>query len=201
MSEHQPARRTGAGRRLTAVAAAAATVAVVAAGCGESTTSSSSGPAPSSAGPASSSPVRPFRTDSIDGRVGSLDLLHVHVDAPPGDAHPAGENAPLLLTLSNKGTAEDTLTSVVSPDAEQVIYRDGTGSAQDEINVAVRPGQVYSLQALGGPHLELVGLRRDKAAPLYATVVFQFEEAGTVKLKVPVSNRDTPAVSTPSASG
>jgi copper(I)-binding protein len=103
---------------------------------------------------------------------------------------------PLLVTISNKGSKSDTLVQVVSAYAERVVYRDGDGAVKSPLSITVPPGDVASLQALGGPHLELENLQADKTQASSYPVTFRFSGAGSVTVSVPVSSRAEPVVST-----
>jgi len=143
--------------------------------------------------PSTSSSPRPQRWDSIDARVGDVHLLHVHVDAPSGQAHGAGTDAPVLMTISNKGTEDDTLIQVASAYADRVVYRDADGTVRSTVSISVTAGEVASLQDLDGPHLELQNLQVAKVRASSYPVTFRFRRAGSVTVLVPVATRGEPA--------
>jgi len=127
--------------------------------------------------------------DSVDGQVGQLRLLSVTVASPGarGSMHIAGDNAALLLTIANDGKADDVLTGASTDVAHQVVFRNGDGPPGPHLQVPVPPGGVAILREVTGPHLELSGLRETLRTGFFVPVTFEFRDAGSVTLKVPVS--------------
>jgi copper(I)-binding protein len=126
--------------------------------------------------------------DSVDGQVGGLRLLSVAVASPGprGSIHLAADSAALLLTIANDGEADDVLTGVSADVAEQVVLRDGDASPEPRVEVPVPPGGVAVLREVTGLHLELDGLDQTLRSGFSVPVIFQFRDAGTVTLEVPI---------------
>jgi copper(I)-binding protein len=75
------------------------------------------------------------------GQVGDLLLRDVMVAFPEnGDAYAAGEDAPLLLTIANVGSADDELVGVTSPAGTVEIVGNPKIPGQSALQV-VRPGE------------------------------------------------------------
>ena len=178
--------------RLRALVVVLLALGVVLAGCGDSVPSKSD--------------VRdkrindPVRRDSVSARVGSIRLLAMRIQRPD-EAHAAGTNSALWLTLANSGAA-DTLVAVSSVDARSIVLRDVAQAPADSISVPVDAGATVSMQHASGLHLELVGLKRDIGKRSFVPVTFRFEKAGPVTVKVFVSGVDHPVVEpVPSSAG
>lgn len=127
--------------------------------------------------------------NSVDGQVGQLRLLTVAIESPGarGSMHIAGNSAALLLTIVNDGKAEDMLTGASADVAEQVVVRNGDAAAGPRVEVPVPPGTVAVLGEMTGPHLELSRLRETLRTGSSVPVTFEFRDAGSVTLKVPVA--------------
>jgi copper(I)-binding protein len=126
--------------------------------------------------------------DSVDGRVGDLRLLSVSIASPGprGSTHLAGDTAALLLTVANDGQDDDALTAVDTDVAQQVVLRDGDGPAEERLDVAVPAGGVAVLREVSGKHLELSRLQETLRSGFSVPVTFEFRDAGTVTLQVPI---------------
>ena len=126
--------------------------------------------------------------DSVDGRVGDLRLLSVSVASPGtrGSLHIAGDSAALLLTIANGGEADDELTGASAEVAEAVVLRDGDEEAEPRLEVPVPAGGVTVLREVSGLHLELTGLRGVLRSGFSLPVTFEFRDAGSVTLSVPI---------------
>jgi copper(I)-binding protein len=126
--------------------------------------------------------------DSVDGRVGQLRLLSVSVASPGtrGSVHLAANSAALLLTIANDGDADDALTGASAVVADRVVLRDGDASAKRQLDVSVPSGGVAVLREVTGPHLELTGLREVLRSGFSVPVTFDFRDAGSVTLEVPI---------------
>jgi copper(I)-binding protein len=126
------------------------------------------------------------RNGLVDGQVGPVRLLHVHVLAPPMEQQKPGDDLGLYLTLVNNSDRPQILDGVSTVHADKVVYRAGPASPQQPIHVTIPPHGALSLQeGHDRPHLELVGIHR----PLGATpidVTFRFPTAGTITLRIPV---------------
>ena len=126
--------------------------------------------------------------DSVDGRVGDLRLLSVSVASPGtrGSLHIAGDSAALLLTIANGGEADEELTGASAEVAEAVVLRDGDEEAEPRLEVPVPAGGVTVLREVSGLHLELTGLRGVMRSGFSVPVTFEFRDAGSVTLSVPI---------------
>ena len=122
----------------------------------------------------------------VDGQVGPVRLIHVHILAPPMDQQKPGDNLGLYLTLVNNSDRPQTLDGVSTVHADKVVYRSGPTSAEEPIHVTIPPHGNLSLQeGHDRPHLELIRIHR----PLGATpidVTFRFPAAGTLTMRIPV---------------
>ena len=149
---------------------------LVLAGCGSGQAGSSN---PDRAG---------IELDGVDGQVGQLRLLSVAVVSPGGrgSMHMSGDSAALLLTIANNGKAEDALTGTRADLAEQVVLLNGDASPVPRVDVPVPPGSVAVLSEVTGPHLGLSGLREPLRSGVSIPVTFEFRDAGSVTLEVPV---------------
>ena len=137
----------------------------------------------------------PVRGDSVNATAGPLSLLAVRIETPSDVVHVEGDNVGLFLTVANSGTTADTLTAAQTVDAESVVLRDGMEEPAPRISVAIPADGVASLQYPGGPHLELVGLKRDVAGGRFMPVTFRFADAGSVTVNVFVQGFAHPTVS------
>jgi copper(I)-binding protein len=129
-----------------------------------------------------------FQLDSVDGQVGQLRLLGVSVASPGtrGSIHIAGDSAALLLTIANDGETEDELIGVTTETAEQVVFRDGDAAPDPDLQVPVPSGGVATAREVTGTHLELSGLQERLRSGLSVPVTFEFRDAGSVTLSVPI---------------
>lgn len=127
--------------------------------------------------------------DGVDVQVGQLQLLGVAIESPGGrgSMHIAGNDAALLLTIANDGQAEDVLTGASATVAGKVVVLDGDGAPDSQVQVSVPPGDVAALSAVDGRHLQLSGLRETLRIGSSVPVTFEFRDAGSVTLRVPVA--------------
>ncbi|MER6513521.1 copper chaperone PCu(A)C [Nonomuraea sp. NPDC001636] len=130
-------------------------------------------------------PQGTVREGLVDGQVGAMRLLHVHILAPSMEQQKAGDDLGLYLTLVNESDQPQKLDGVSTVHARKVVYRAGPGAAQEEVNVTVPARSTVSLQeGQSRPHLEILDIDR----PLGATpidVTFRLT-TGTTTLRVPV---------------
>ncbi|MGY1804873.1 copper chaperone PCu(A)C [Blastococcus sp. SYSU D00922] len=138
-------------------------------------------------GPSSYEHTR-FQLDSVDGRIGPLRLLSVSIASPGtrGSFHVAGDSAALLLTIANDGEDEDELIGASSDVADEVVLRDGDDPPDADVAVTVPPGGVAVVRDVAGAHLELTGLQERLRSGLDVPVTFEFRDAGSLTLSVPV---------------
>ncbi|SDT14426.1 copper chaperone PCu(A)C [Jiangella sp. DSM 45060] len=134
-------------------------------------------------------------SDSVNATAGHIRLLGVRIEHPDDAEHIEGDNVGLFLTIANQSSEPDTLTAVSSVDARQIVFRDGDGPIEEEIDVTVPAEGVASLQYPGGPHLELVELGRNVRGASFLPVTFRFADAGTVTVYVFVRGFGRPTVS------
>jgi copper(I)-binding protein len=139
------------------------------------------------AGSPAPDPAR-IELDGVDGQVGRLRLLGVAVASPGGrgSMHIAGDSAALLLTIANDGKAADALIGIRADLAEHVVLLNGDASPVPRVDVPVPPGSTAVLSEVTGPHLELSGLRETLRSGVSIPVTFEFRDAGSVTLEVPV---------------
>lgn len=137
----------------------------------------------------------------VDGQVGRVRLVHVHVLAPPKDQQKVGGNLPLHLTLVNTSDREQVLDGVSTVEADQVVFLQGPAAAPppEQLRVMIPPNGQLSLQAgQDRPHLELVGTHRQLGrTPI--PITFRFPTAGSITLWAPVKFVGDPPDPTPSA--
>ncbi len=135
-----------------------------------------------------SAPTGPRQPDSVDGQVGRLWLLRVAVDSPGprGSTHVAGDSAALLLTIANFGGSGDVLTAASANVARRVVLRDGDAAGQSPLQVAVPASGAAILDDVTGLHLELSGLWQTVRGGSRILVTFEFRDAGSVTIRVPV---------------
>ncbi|WP_156038592.1 MULTISPECIES: hypothetical protein [Actinoalloteichus] len=141
---------------------------------------------------------------------------------PP--AYPAGSDAPVSVTIVNRGTGADTLLSVTSPSAESVtvegdtalpagtkLVATGLGEATSELETSTpeagEPSAEMSQSApetdaaqsgqdvadIGVLSLTLVGLHDEVHPGVNVELVFEFENAGSLSVQVPVGEDPEPA--------
>jgi copper(I)-binding protein len=129
--------------------------------------------------------------DSVDGQVGQLRLLSVSIASPGGRGsfHIAGDDAALLLTITNGGDTADELIAATTEIAGEIVLRDGD-AAPDPVQVDVPPGGVAVLREVAGQHLELSGLQGRLRSGFSFPITFEFRDAGSVTLSVPVRTYD-----------
>lgn len=141
------------------------------------------------------------QTDSqvaaVDGAFGNagntIALRDVLIPYPHGQqgTYPAGSTVPVLLTIVNQAHRADELIAVTSPVASQAVVL-GTTQIPPGTTVTSAAG---ALPASGEPISPLVGgeLRvvlfttRPLQAGLNTPVTFQFRNAGTVTVTVPMA--------------
>ena len=117
--------------------------------------------------------------ESTNSAVGALALRNIAVEAPPsGGVYEVGDDATVILTVTNAAAEEDTLVEVTSSAAREVAVIAG-GSERD----LVVPG----LGSTGDfVELELRGLTRPLRPGEYVDLVFRFADNGTAEVLAPV---------------
>ncbi|MEV4579943.1 copper chaperone PCu(A)C [Nonomuraea jabiensis] len=125
------------------------------------------------------------REGLVDGQVGPMRLVHVHILAPPMNEQKAGDDLGLYLTLVNDSDTPQKLDGVSTVHAERVVYRASPAARQQAVNVTIPARTTLSLQeGQNRPHLEVLDIHR----PLGATpidVTFRLS-TGTITLRIPV---------------
>ena len=119
--------------------------------------------------------------DGTNAAVGAIAIRNVTLVAPEaGDTYDAGEDAEVLLTLTNDGPEDDRLVEVTSPAADEVtMLVDGRESDDVELPRLGTTGNTVSL--------ELSGLTEDLRPGRYVEMTLRFERNGEVTLSVPVA--------------
>ncbi|MCW2681243.1 MAG: hypothetical protein JWM62_2644 [Frankiales bacterium] len=117
--------------------------------------------------------------ESTNAAIGSLALRNVAVEAPSDDAgYEVGEDATVVLTVTNAADEEDRLVEVTSSAAQEVVVLAG-GRERDMV--------VPPLGSTGSfVTLELRGLSRPLRPGEYVDLTFRFESNGTTDLLAPV---------------
>lgn len=135
------------------------------------------------------------QTAAVNGAnadLGALALRDVLITYPEhhNGTYPAGSNVPVRLTIVNQTTSADTLMSVVTPAARQVLL-EGTTTIPPGLSVSA--GTEYSDPAAPASPLDVGQLRIvlvDATYPLRPglniEVTFVFQNAGPVTLSVPM---------------
>ena len=137
--------------------------------------------------------------DGTFGNVGSIALRNVLIPYPsnPGGTYPAGSTVPVLLAIVNQGTSADELIAVTSPAASQVLVL-GTTQIPPGTTVLSSTGTAPSSGAATSPLvIGEVRILLTTAKPLHAGLAtplsFQFRNAGTLTLPVPMGSSPTSA--------
>lgn len=150
-------------------------------------------------------------TDGVNASIGGIDLRNVSLAYPEDGIYRKGSEARVEAVIVNTTSSPDRLISMRGASARGSFMRTVTtkqmkavckcspaappptlSTPHDQpINIKLAPGE--SLQAYGnaGPQLILSGLIRDFRSSQTTTVIFKFQKAGTISLKVPVG---TPSV-------
>ena len=118
--------------------------------------------------------------ESSNVEVGSLALRNVSVLAPDdGEPYAVGDNAEVVLTVTNSSPNPDRLVSVSSTAAKDVVVLDegrpgrpqvpGSGSTGDRITLEIR------------------GLTEAVGPGEFVELTFRFEDNGTVQALIPIA--------------
>ena len=130
-----------------------------------------------------------------NARVGAVQLLSVHVEAPPDSTYSPGADAVVWLTLRNGARQADTLTSVTSPVAGRTEIRwddDCDGKYTTVDHLALQPAVLgrspapSAVPVFDAYRLRLVDFQRQVRAGTTVPITFRFAHAGTVTVEVPV---------------
>ena len=119
------------------------------------------------------------QAESTDTSIGALSLRDIAVEAPADAAgYAVGEDATVMLTVTNEAPEEDRLVEVTSSAAREVVVLAGG----DERDMVVPPlGSTGSFVTL-----ELRGLTRTLRPGEYVDLTFRFAGNGTTEVLVPV---------------
>ena len=117
--------------------------------------------------------------ESTNAAIGSLSLRNVAVEAPEDEkGYEVGEDATVVLTVTNAAPEEDRLVEVTSSAADEVVVLAG-GSERAMVVPAL--GSTGSFVTL-----ELRGLSRSVRPGEYVDLTFRFESNGTTEVLAPV---------------
>jgi copper(I)-binding protein len=120
--------------------------------------------------------------ESTNAAVGSLALRNVAVQAPPGNgdqaAYAVGEDAEVVLTVTNAAPEEDRLLEVTSSAAQEVAVLAGGSEREMVVPPLGSTGDFVTL--------ELRGLTRPLRPGEYVELTFRFERAGSTEVLAPV---------------
>lgn len=119
------------------------------------------------------------QAESTDSSVGALSLRNLAIEAPSNDeGYDVGEDATVVLTVTNAASEQDRLVEVTSSAAPEVVVLAG-GAERDMV--------VPSLGSTGSAvTLELRGLTRTLRPGEYVDLTLRFENSGTAEVLVPV---------------
>jgi len=117
--------------------------------------------------------------ESTNAAVGALALRNVAVQAPrTGEGYAAGEDATVVLTVTNAAPEQDRLVEATSSAAREVVVVAGD---------AERPLVVPGLGSTGGfVTLELRDLTRPLRPGEYVDLTLRFARSGSTELLVPI---------------
>lgn len=116
---------------------------------------------------------------SSNASTGDLQLRNIAVEAPPsGEGYEIGDDATVIVTVTNRGDEDDRLVEVTSPAAREVVVLAG-GSERDMVVPA--DGSTGSAVTL-----ELRGLTRPLRPAEYVELNFRFADNGTATVLAPV---------------
>jgi copper(I)-binding protein len=121
-------------------------------------------------------------------------LVITHPWSPPTAAgRPVGV---AYLSITNNGTAPDTLTGVgstlaASVQMHQTSVSEGMARMRPLTELTIAPGQTVKIEP-GGIHLMLMGLKGPLVAGTTLPLTLQFRNAGAITVQVNVEERDDP---------
>ncbi|MGH3982887.1 MAG: copper chaperone PCu(A)C [Pseudonocardiaceae bacterium] len=141
--------------------------------------------------------VQTTATLGVGGRAGDIVVRDAafRFDRPvAGDTvYQPGDDAALQLTIVNEGDRPDRLVRVTSPIARLGVIIGDARVAGHQVLTAGYQGRLASatLPGTDAVRIMLVGLRSPVRAGLRYPVVFDFEQAGELRLDLPVENPHT----------
>ncbi|MFE6178112.1 copper chaperone PCu(A)C [Streptomyces sp. NPDC056464] len=111
-----------------------------------------------------------------------LSVSGAYMPQPVSDSMAAG-----FLTVTNKGGAQDELTSVTS-DVGEVTAHETVDSSMQQVKDAAVPAHGQLVFKSGGNHLMFEKLKRQPKQGETVTLKLQFAESGTVTVQMPVKS-------------
>ena len=136
--------------------------------------------------------------DGVNRTIGPIGLHGLSLGAPTeGPSYPAGSNIPINMVLVNSGSKPDKLVGITSglaknwssysqADANLVLNAPGARHAPGSQSLTIPPGSHISSGAVYGKQLVLLGTTRRIWPGNTVMVVFQFQNAGTIRVPVPI---------------
>lgn len=114
---------------------------------------------------------------------GNVTVIHPYtVEMRDGGAH----DVPVLMTIENSGSVDDTLVSVSSKIAGSGRLTSSSGTEPMRITIPAG-GRVRLVR--DGPHVLLSGVKTALTGYTYFPLVLEFEKAGRLKVEVLVEER------------
>ncbi len=127
----------------------------------------------------------------------SYEIGHLVIGHPWSPPTPAGRPVGVAyLSITNNGTAADTLTGVSSPFAasvqmHQTTTSEGMARMRPLTELTIAPGKTVKIEP-GGIHLMLMGLNGPLVAGTTVPLTLEFRNAGRVTVQLNVEERDAP---------
>ncbi|MEU6481259.1 copper chaperone PCu(A)C [Streptomyces sp. NPDC047017] len=112
-----------------------------------------------------------------------LSVSAAYMPQPVSDSMAAG-----FLTITNKGGAQDELTSVTSAAAGSVTVHETTGGAMREVDRLAVPAHGRLVFRTGGDHLMFDMLKRKPEQGQTVLVELHFATSGDIKVEMPVKS-------------
>lgn len=130
---------------------------------------------------------------AITARAADYDVGSIHIVQPWARATPKGASSGAgYLTITNKGTTPDRLTSCVASDVSAqcqihtMTMENGVMKMRPvEGGLEIKPGETVTLKP-SSFHVMLVDLKHPLEQGTTVAATLQFEKAGTVKIEFPV---------------
>ena len=144
----------------------------------------------------------------VPARAADYDVGSIHISQPWARATPKGASSGAgYLTIANKGTTPDRLTSCVASDvsAQCQIHTMTTENGVIKMRpveggLEIKPGETVTLKP-SGLHIMLVDLKQPLEQGKTIGAALQFEKAGTVKVDFSVAAIGAPAPGTSTGGG
>jgi copper(I)-binding protein len=112
-----------------------------------------------------------------------LSVSDAYMPQPVSDTMAAG-----FLTITNKGDADDELTSVTSDAAGSVTPHKTVGGAMQEVDRLTVPAHGRLVFKSGGNHLMFDGLKHKPEQGRTISVELHFAHSGDLKVEMPVKS-------------